>query len=55
MLDPLELDPIYVDVAVRRWQAYTGKSAVHPAAAGLAARRSATVSKVSPDARVERP
>src|SRR5262249_3541846 len=24
----LEIDPIYVDVAVRRWQAYTGKSAV---------------------------
>jgi DNA modification methylase len=24
----LEIDPVYVDVAVRRWQAYTGKSAV---------------------------
>jgi DNA modification methylase len=24
----LEIDPIYVDVAVRRWQAYTGKSAI---------------------------
>jgi DNA modification methylase len=24
----LEIDPTYVDVAVRRWQAYTGKSAV---------------------------
>jgi DNA modification methylase len=24
----LEIDPIYVDVAVRRWQTYTGKSAV---------------------------
>ena len=24
----LEIDPHYVDVAVRRWQAYTGKSAV---------------------------
>ena len=24
----LEIDPAYVDVAVRRWQAYTGKSAV---------------------------
>jgi DNA modification methylase len=23
----IELDPVYVDVAVRRWQAYTGKSA----------------------------
>lgn len=25
----IELDPIYVDVAVRRWQALTGKQAVH--------------------------
>jgi hypothetical protein len=24
----LEIDPTYVDVAVRRWQAYTGKSAI---------------------------
>jgi DNA modification methylase len=24
----LEIDPIYVDVAVRRWHAYTGKSAI---------------------------
>ena len=24
----LEIDPLYVDVAVRRWQAYTGKSAI---------------------------
>jgi DNA modification methylase len=24
----LEIDPIYVDVAVRRWQAYTGKPAI---------------------------
>jgi hypothetical protein len=23
----LEIDPVYVDVAVRRWQTYTGKSA----------------------------
>jgi DNA modification methylase len=23
----IELDPIYVDVAVRRWQAFTGKAA----------------------------
>jgi len=27
----LEVDPTYVDVGVRRWQAYTGKSAVHHA------------------------
>jgi DNA modification methylase len=24
----LEVDPSYIDVAVRRWQAYTGKTAV---------------------------
>lgn len=24
----LELDPIYVDTAVRRWQAYTGKDSI---------------------------
>ena len=24
----LEVDPTYVDVAVRRWQSYTGKSAI---------------------------
>jgi hypothetical protein len=24
----MELDPIYVDVAIRRWQAFTGKRAV---------------------------
>ena len=24
----LEIDPAYVDVAVRRWQKYTGKTAV---------------------------
>jgi DNA modification methylase len=27
----LEIDPHYVDVAVRRWQAYAGKSAVFAA------------------------
>ena len=25
----LELDPIYVDVAVRRWQKFTGGIAIH--------------------------
>jgi DNA modification methylase len=24
----IEIDPLYVDVAVRRWEAYTGKAAV---------------------------
>ena len=27
----MELSPQYVDVAVRRWQQYTGKQAVHAA------------------------
>jgi DNA modification methylase len=27
----IELDPAYVDVAVRRWQAFTGAAAVHEA------------------------
>ena len=27
----MELDPIYVDTAVRRWQEFTGKTAVHAA------------------------
>jgi len=26
----VELDPLYVDVAVRRWQAFTGKAALAP-------------------------
>jgi DNA modification methylase len=25
----LELDPRYVDVAIRRWQAFTGRDAIH--------------------------
>jgi DNA modification methylase len=25
----IELDPLYVDVAIRRWQAMTGQQAVH--------------------------
>jgi DNA modification methylase len=25
----MELDPVYVDTAIRRWQAYTGKEATH--------------------------
>jgi DNA modification methylase len=27
----IEIDPIYVDVAIRRWQKYTGESAIHSA------------------------
>jgi DNA modification methylase len=30
----MEIDPHYVDVAVRRWQDYTGKSAVLAATGG---------------------
>ena len=25
----IEIDPVYVDVAIRRWQNYTGDTAVH--------------------------
>jgi DNA modification methylase len=25
----IEIDPLYVDVAIRRWQALTGKDAIH--------------------------
>ena len=28
----MELDPIYVDTAIRRWQRYTGDAAVHAVA-----------------------
>jgi DNA modification methylase len=27
----IEIDPIYVDVAIRRWQRYTGDKAIHVA------------------------
>jgi DNA modification methylase len=29
----MELDPVYVDTAIRRWQALTGESALHAASA----------------------
>lgn len=25
----IEIDPLYVDVAIRRWQRYTGECAIH--------------------------
>ena len=25
----IEIDPLYVDVAIRRWQSYTGQAAIH--------------------------
>jgi DNA modification methylase len=27
----IEIDPIYVDVAIRRWQNHTGEAAIHHA------------------------
>ena len=27
----MEIDPLYVDTAIRRWQAYTGGHAIHEA------------------------
>jgi DNA modification methylase len=27
----IELDPLYVDAAIRRWQQFTGESAIHAA------------------------
>ena len=27
----IEIDPLYVDVAIRRWQNYTGEAAIHEA------------------------
>ena len=27
----IEIDPLYVDVAIRRWQKYTGERAIHTA------------------------
>jgi hypothetical protein len=30
----IELDPLYVDTAIRRWQKYTGEAAVHAATGG---------------------
>jgi DNA modification methylase len=27
----IEIDPIYIDVAIRRWQKYTGDAAIHAA------------------------
>jgi DNA modification methylase len=40
----IEIDPIYIDVAVLRWQSFTGRAAVHAdgrAFAGVAAERAA--------------
>ena len=39
----IELDPLYVDVAVRRWQALTGQVAVHVGSGETFAEREADV------------
>ncbi len=42
----IEIDPLYVDTAIRRWQKYTGGEAIHIATkktfAQIAAERTAT-------------
>jgi DNA modification methylase len=48
----IELDPLYVDVAIRRWQAGTGKTAVHCGTRQTFAEREAQISS-SPAADVE--
>jgi DNA modification methylase len=54
----IELDPLYVDVAVRRWQAFTGKKATLLADGktfdAIAARRSAGSGRAQADARSAR-
>jgi DNA modification methylase len=49
----LELDPLYIDVAIRRWQRYTGKDAVHVATGESFAVREAAVT--APAVYVESP
>jgi hypothetical protein len=54
----IELDPLYVDVAVRRWQAFTGKKATLLADGktfdSIAARRSAGSGRAQADAKSAR-
>src|SRR5947199_5068311 len=58
----IELDPLYVDVAIKRWQAFTGDSATLLAdgrtfdavAERLPATKSAPVTSVLPDRTTER-
>jgi|GEM_PF-4579218 len=40
----MDIDPLYVDVAVRRWQAFTGKDAILEANYGVYANGVAPVS-----------
>jgi hypothetical protein len=53
----LEIEPRYVDVAIRRWQAFTGRDALH-AETGLTFEDMAADSRhsvVRPHARMRRP
>jgi DNA modification methylase len=44
----LELDPIYVDLIIRRWQAWSGNQAVHAVSGELFDDRAAATSSVEP-------
>jgi hypothetical protein len=48
----VEIDPIYVDRAIRRWQALTGKDAVCARTGQTFAEREAAVRASSPDQQV---
>jgi 16S rRNA G966 N2-methylase RsmD len=37
----IEIDPLYVDAAIRRWQSHTGKAAIHCATGQTFAEREA--------------
>jgi hypothetical protein len=58
----IEIDPLYVDVAIRRWQAFTGKHATRQsdgmafdaAAEAATARDAKAAAKANPQPRVSR-
>jgi DNA modification methylase len=43
----IEIDPLYVDVGIRRWEALTGKSAVHVTSGQIFAERDASINASS--------
>jgi DNA modification methylase len=43
----IEIDPLYVDAAIRRWQAYTGKTAIHYATGQTFAERETAASQTT--------
>jgi DNA modification methylase/uncharacterized protein YunC (DUF1805 family) len=45
----IEIDPLYLDAAIRRWQAQTGKQAIHRASGQTFAEREATASTMPTD------